>query len=244
VEELYEFEAECDRLRRERPLISDGEVDLVVSNCVLNLAKGEDKGRLFTEIHRVLKRGGRAVISDIVCDEDATESILADPQLWSGCISGAMREDVFLEMFERAGFYGVEILSRQAAPWQVIEGIEFRSVTVRAFKGKEGPCLERNQAIVYQGPWRCVCDDDGHTLYRGKRMAVCDKTFSILTDPAGPYAGRISPVPPREEIPIERADAFDCTRDAFRHPRETKGMEYQQSLPAAGETACGPGCCE
>ncbi|MBN1341769.1 MAG: methyltransferase domain-containing protein [Phycisphaerae bacterium] len=243
VEHLYEFQAECDRLRRKEPLISDASVDVVVSNCVLNLARPEDKGTLFAEMHRVLRRGGRAVISDIVCDEDPTPSILSDPDLWSGCIAGAMREDVFLEMFERAGFYGIEIVSRQDEPWQTIEGIEFRSMTVQAFKGKEGPCIERNQAVVYKGPWRCVCDDDGHTLYRGQRMAVCDKTFDIMTNPAGPYAGQIVSVAPREDVPLDKAGAFDCNRSVTRHPRETKGLEYRPTVTAKEGSCCGPDCC-
>ena len=244
VEDLYEFQAECDRLRNDEPLISDASVDVVVSNCVLNLARPEDKGKLFAEMHRVLRRGGRAVISDIVCDEDPTPSILADPELWSGCIAGAMREDVFLEMFEQAGFYGVEVLSRQDDPWQVIDGIEFRSVTVRAFKGKEGPCIERNQAVIYTGPWKCVCDDDGHTLYRGRRMAVCDKTFEIMTNPEGPYARQIVAVPPREEVPLDEATPFDCTRSDTRHPRETKGQDYNTTRTTSSDY-CGPDseCC-
>lgn len=154
-----------------------------------------------------------------------------------------MREDVFLKMFEEAGFYGIEVLVRQDAPWQVIEGIEFRSVTVHAFKGKEGPCLERNQAMIYKGPWRCVCDDDGHTLYRGQRAAVCDKTFQIMTSPAGPYAGQVVPLPPREEIRLDEATAFDCRRSATRHPRETKGFEYRPTATPEEDSCCGPGCC-
>lgn len=81
VEELYEFQAECDRLRRQEPLIADAGVDVIVSSCVLNLTRPQDKGKLFAEMCRVLRRGGRAVIPDIVCDEDPTPSILADPEL-------------------------------------------------------------------------------------------------------------------------------------------------------------------
>jgi hypothetical protein len=179
-----------------------------------------------------------------VCDEDPTPSILADPQLWSGCIAGAFREDQFLEMFEQAGFYGIEILSRQAQPWQVIEGIEFRSMTVRAFKGKQGPCLERNQAVIYKGPWKFVRDDDGHTLYRGQRMAVCDKTFKILTNPLGPYSNDIVAVPPHAEIPLEQAGVFNCKGTGVRHPRETKGLEYHETVLSDGAACdCGPGGC-
>jgi len=180
----------------------------------------------------------------VVCDEDPTPSILADPNLWSGCIAGAFREDQFLEMFEQAGFYGIEILSRQTEPWQVIEGIEFRSVTVRAYKGKQGPCLERNQAVIYQGPWKMVRDDDDHIYHRGQRIAVCDKTFKILTNPDGPYSASILPVLPMVDIPLEDASPFDCKRTSRRHPRETKGMEYRETILSEGTTCdCGPGEC-
>ena len=110
IDGLAAFEYECNALRKEQPLIPDNSVNVVISNCVLNLVRPEDKQKLFQEIHRVLKRGGRAVISDIVCDEDPTPKIMNDPELWSGCIAGAFREDVFLKMFEEAGFYGIEIL--------------------------------------------------------------------------------------------------------------------------------------
>jgi len=245
VEDVMRFEAECDRLRRESPLVPDESVDVVVSNCVLNLVRPEDKVRLFREIHRVLRRGGRAVISDIVCDEDPTQSIQEDPSLWTGCIAGAFREDSFLAMFENAGFYGIEILARQDRPWRVIEGIEFRSVTIRAFKGKEGPCLERNQAVIYRGPWKQVRDDDGHVLHRGKRMAVCDKTFRILTDQNGPYAPSMVSVEPYEEIPLEEARPFDCKGSGFRHPKQTKGQDYTETRIDGGEACCDPeqGCC-
>lgn len=243
IARLGEFEAYCQRLRREEPLLADDTVDVIVSNCVLNLVRPEDKARLFREMHRVLRPGGRAVISDVVCDEDPTPSIMNDPDLWSGCIAGAFREDRFLEMFEEAGFYGIEILSRQEKPWQVIDGIEFRSMTVRAFKGKEGPCMERNQAVVYQGPWKQVRDDDGHVLHRGQRMAVCDKTFRIMTNPAGPYAGQIVGVEPIEHIPLDQAKSFDCRRSVARHPRETKGLEYHDTVTSDQEPCCGSDCC-
>ncbi len=212
------------RERREHPMISTASVDVVVSNCVLNLVDPRAKSVLFQEMHRVLKRGGRAVISDIVSDEDVPEHLRADPKLWSGCISGAFREDLFLKAFEDAGFYGIEILARDEKPWQTVEGIEFRALTLRAFKGKEGPCLDRHQAVIYRGPWRSVTDDDGHTLFRGQRMAVCDKTFHIYS--AEPYSHDVEGVEPYENIPLGEAAPFDCRKDATRHPRESKGLDY------------------
>jgi len=79
----------------------------------------------------------------------------------TGC--GDKKFRIALEMFEEAGFYGIEILSRQTEPW----------------------------------PWRMVIDDDAHTLLRGQRMAVCDKTFHLMTDPKGPYAGLVLPIMPK-----------------------------------------------
>src|SRR5262249_34484639 len=118
----------------------------------------------------------------------------------------------------RPAFMESRILKRDAQPWRTVEGIEFRSITVRAMKGKQGPCWDCNQAVIYRGPWRKVEDDDGHTLVRGQPMAVCEKTFLIYT--SEPYAGAIIPVPPLEPAAVENAPPFDCSRDTIRHPRE------------------------
>lgn len=228
----------ADELRRNRPLVADGEVDVVVSNCVLNLVGGGEKPRLFREIYRVLRNGGRAVISDIVSDEAVPHELQQDPELWSGCISGALTETGFLEAFEAAGFHGVRILERQEEPWRTVAGIEFRSLTAEAFKGKEGPCFERRQAVIYKGPFREVLDDDGHRMRRGERYAVCDKTFRLYQQE--PYRQHFVPVAPLEPVPLDSAPPFDCTRTALRHPRETKGQDYQVTTEAK---ACEPGSC-
>jgi ubiquinone/menaquinone biosynthesis C-methylase UbiE len=240
--DLARFESYCTLIKQERTLVADGSIDLILSNCVLNLVRPEDKMQLFSEMFRALRRGGRAAISDIVSDEDVPEELQRDPELWSGCISGAFREDAFLEAFDRAGFYGMEVVKRDARPWRTIRGIEFRSVTVIAYKGKQGPCWERKQAVIYRGPWRKVIDDDGHVLERGKRAAVCDKTFQIYS--RAPYADQIIPVEPLETIPLEEARSFDCKRSALRHPRETKGIGYDLT-DLSGASCCEPGgsCC-
>ncbi len=240
--DLASFEAYCARIKEERPLVAEEAVDVVLSNCVLNLVRPEDKKQLFAEMFRVVRRGGRVAISDIVADEDVPEELRRDPELWSGCISGAYREDAFLDVFDRAGFYGMEIVKRDEQPWRTVQGIEFRSVTVVAYKGKQGACWERKQAVVYRGPWRKVIDDDGHVLERGKRMAVCDKTFQIYS--REPYAEDIFPVEPLENVPFEEAAAFDCKRSTVRHPRESKGMDYDVT-DTSGAACCEPGedCC-
>ncbi|MBK6313798.1 MAG: methyltransferase domain-containing protein [Blastocatellia bacterium] len=240
--DLARLEAFCAEVRADRPLVADDSVDVVLSNCVLNLVRPEDKVRLFEEMFRVVRRGGRVAISDIVSDEDVPLEMQRDTDLWSGCISGAFREDAFLEAFDRAGFYGMEVVKRDEMPWRIVDGIEFRSVTVVAWKGKQGPCLERNQAVIYRGPWKKVIDDDGHVLERGKRMAVCDKTFGIYG--REPYADQVVRVAPYDEIPLEEASQFDCRRTAVRDARETKGLDYHVT-DLSGPECCEPGsdCC-
>lgn len=241
LEGLATLEAFRESIMRDEPLVADDSVDVILSNCVLNLVDPAFKTQMFAEMYRVLKRGGRVAISDIVSDEDVPEHLQKDPELWSGCISGSFREDLFLKAFERAGFHGIRLEKRDELPWQVVEGIEFRSVTVTAWKGKEGPCFERKQAVIYTGPWRKVVDDDGHTLVRGERVAVCDKTYHLLT--GGPYEGQTIGVEAYDAPTLEDAIPFDCSRTALRHPKETKGEDYKVTA-APGDEACGPeGCC-
>jgi arsenite methyltransferase len=233
--DLSSLEDAAAKLRSEAPLISDASVDLVVSNCVLNLVRAPDKPQLVREIFRVLKVGGRIAISDIVSDEPVPAELQADPELWSGCVSGAFEEQEILRELEAAGFHGIAIDQWSAAPFRVVDGIEFRSVTITAHKGKQGPCFEANQAVIYRGPWKQVLDDDGHLLRRGERAAVCAKTYKLLT--AAPYLAEIIPVPPRVEIPEAERALFDCSRTTPRHPRESKGLEYRVTTEASA-------CCE
>ncbi|MDQ6913743.1 MAG: methyltransferase domain-containing protein [Verrucomicrobiota bacterium] len=230
----------AQELRVKHPLVASDSVDVVVSNCVLNLVEANAKRQLFEEIFRVLKIGGRAVISDIVCDEEVPQHLQNDPELWSGCISGALTEDGFVSAFTDAGFYGVQILKRDEQPWQTVEGIEFRSVTIEAFKGKQGPCVERNQAVIYRGPFKEVLDDDNHRMERGRRYAVCDKTYNIYRK--APYAEFFEHIEPITPIPLESAQPFDCSRTALRHPKETKGQDYSATTEAS-QCCDGGGCC-
>lgn len=228
-------------LRIRQPLIASDAVDVVVSNCVLNLVEGGSKRRLFEEIFRVLRKGGRAVISDIVSDEPVPENLQNDPELWSGCISGALTEGEFLRAFSSAGFYGLQILKRDDQPWRTVAGIEFRSMTVTAYKGKQGPCFERNQAVIYLGPFKEVLDDDGHRLERGLRHAVCDKTYQLYKKE--PYRSFFAFVDPLTPVPPESATPFDCTGARLRHPKETKGHDYNVTTQAGQCCDGGNGAC-
>src|SRR5438552_9008707 len=230
----------AEELRVKHPLIASDSIDIVVSSCVLNLVEPKSKRQLFDEIFRVLKKGGRAVICDIVSDEEVPEEMQNDPELWSGCISGALTEEGFLQAFEHAGFYGIQILKRDAQPWRTVQGIEFRSVTIEAFKGKQGECFERNQAVIYRGPFKEVLDDDNHRMERGKRYAVCDKTYNLYKK--APYREFFELVDPIVDVPSAEAKPFDCSRTALRHPKETKGQDYRLTSKPKSQCCDGGGC--
>ena len=228
-------------LRVKRPLVGSDSIDVVVSSCVLNLVEPKSKRQLFDEMFRVLKKGGRAVICDIVSDEEVPQEMQNDPDLWSGCISGALTEDSFLAAFENAGFYGIQILKRAVQPWRTVQGIEFRSVTIEAFNGKQGECFERNQAVIYRGPFKEVLDDDNHRLERGRRYAVCDKTYNLYKK--APYREFFEFVDPLVDLPLADAKPFDCSRTALRHPKETKGQDYDVTTEAESKCRDGGSCC-
>src|SRR6266496_3566042 len=230
-----------EELRVKQPLVANDSIDVVVSNCVLNLVEPKSKRQLFEEIFRVLKKGGRAVISDIVSDEAVPEEMQSDPELWSGCISGAFTEEGFLAAFEKAGFYGIQILKRDRDPWRTVQGIEFRSMTIEAFKGKQGECFERHQAVIYRGPFKEVLDDDNHRMERGRRYAVCDKTYNLYKK--APYREFFEFVDPIADVPLAEAKPFDCSRTALRHPKETKGQDYNATTEPDNKCCDGGSCC-
>ena len=171
---LRDLEAFLNRMRAEQPMIADKSIDVVVSNCVLNLVAPEEKPILFDELFRVLKPGGRAVISDIVSDQEVPLELQQDAELWSGCLSGALTLSDFLQAFEDAGLEDIRLLSVQSEPWQTVEGIEFRSVTVQAFRPEEeepadvAGCCSTGERFLYAGPFKAVVDDAGIAYTRGE----------------------------------------------------------------------------
>jgi ubiquinone/menaquinone biosynthesis C-methylase UbiE len=236
--ELSALQAEQSRLRSEHPMIADDSVDLVVSNCVLNLVRDEDKTQLIEEVYRVLKPGGRIAISDIVSDEAIPAELKADPKLWSGCISGAFEERGFLAALEEAGFVGIEISEWSDEPWQVVEGIEFRPVVLTAKKPLSGRTLDGNQAIIYRGPWAEVKDDQGRVLKRGERVAVSTKTFEMLT--SAPFSAQIIGIEPSVVIPEDALKSWDCCRPKRREPAESKagGQAGQTTRSSSPDSCC------
>jgi len=81
---------------------------------------------------------------------------------------------------------------------------------VIAYKGKDGPCFDHKQAVIYRGPFREVVDDDGHVLRRGARTAVCEKTFGLLS--REPYRSHVDLVEPRVPVPPDGVRPFPRRR--------------------------------
>lgn len=218
--------------RTNTPLIKDNSIDLVVSNCVLNLVTDNDKAQMIQEIFRVTKPGGRVAISDIISDEYVPDHLKQDPHLWSGCISGALQEHEFMQAFIQAGFVAVTYDKWENQPWQVVEGIEFRSATITAVKPTGTDCIDKGHAVIYKGPFSEVYDDEGHVFFRGQRMAVCERIFKLLTQET--YADNFVGIAPEEQW---EGKAWCCAREAIRPVADTKNKIHQDSSNS------GTSCC-
>ena len=90
--------------------VESGSVDVIISNCVINLAP--DKDKVFREAYRVLRPGGRMMVSDIVTKGELPKDIREDPDAWAGCVAGALDESVYLEKLRGVGFKDVKVLSK------------------------------------------------------------------------------------------------------------------------------------
>lgn len=112
--------------------VEDGSVDIVISNCVVNLAP--DKSRVFKEAYRVLKLGGRIYLSDIVLLKNLSEEQRNDNVLLAGCVGGALLKDDYLGVIEAAGFEVRVISEDKEISKRQYEGIPLESLKVEAVK--------------------------------------------------------------------------------------------------------------
>jgi SAM-dependent methyltransferase len=98
--------------------VGDGSIDVVMSNCVINLSP--DKGRTFQEAFRVLKPGGRLTISDIVLLQDLPDFIKKSIEAYIGCVSGAIMKDEYLQKIKSAGFQDVRVIDETLFPVEIM----------------------------------------------------------------------------------------------------------------------------
>ena len=170
--------------------IADDSVDVVVSNCVLNLVP--DKRRAFAETFRVLKPGGELHFSDVFSDRRLPRQLLADPVLLGECLAGALYVEDFRRLLAELGVADARVCARSpialtdAAIEQRIGFAQFESITWRAFKlPLEDRCEDYGQVATYQGSLgghpHAFDLDDHHRFENGRPARVCGNTADMLS---------------------------------------------------------------
>jgi SAM-dependent methyltransferase len=163
--------------------VENGVADLVISNCVINLAP--DKKKVFQEMYRVLKPGGRFTISDIVADQVVPQYLVHDREKWGDCLSGALPASDYIGDMVAAGFVGVHQI--KFIPWQTIDGVHFLSLTLTGYKLAPAEGLNDARFATLRGPFKQVIDERGRTHTRGVPQAIDARTASLLrTEPFAP----------------------------------------------------------
>ncbi|RIA89135.1 arsenite methyltransferase [Glomus cerebriforme] len=169
--------------------IENESIDVVISNCVLNLSPNKKKA--FSEIFRVLKPGGELYFSDVFSGRRIPEDLVKDPVLFGECLSGALYIEDFRRILTNLGYPEYRILSKQKIELhsseieQKIGMIDFYSITVRTFKLPfEDRCENYGQVAIYKGtleeaPNSFVLDDD-HVFKINESVPVCGNTATIL----------------------------------------------------------------
>jgi SAM-dependent methyltransferase len=169
--------------------LPDNSVDLVVSNCVLNLST--DKEATYREIFRVLKPGGELFIADVFADRRVPEALRQDPVLYGECLSGAMYTEDFRRLLLSLGVHDYRLFASRRLTINNAEieakvgNIRFYSLTVRAFKlDLEDRCEDHGQVATYLGtvsgqPHQFVLDNH-HTFETGRPMLVCGNTAAMV----------------------------------------------------------------
>jgi len=170
--------------------IADGSIDVVISNCALNLSP--DKAKVFAEIYRVLKPGGELLFSDVFASRRLPANVASDPLLVGECLGGALYVEDFRRLMAATGWADFRLLSRRTIaighPYAelLVGDTTFWSMTVRAFKlaGLEDCCEDYGQVATYLGTmpdWpNAFVLDDHHRFIAGKPMLVCGNTAAMV----------------------------------------------------------------
>lgn len=171
--------------------IADNSVDIVVSNCVINLSS--DKEKVFSEIFRILKPGGELYFSDIFTNRRLSEDLSSDPVLLGECLGGALYIEDFRRMMAKSGFLDYRIVSKGVITLEDEEiqqkagMIDFYSMTIRSFKCDfEDICEDYGHVAYYKGtikeaPHAFILDDH-HIFQTGKPVLICGNTSKMLSE--------------------------------------------------------------
>lgn len=172
--------------------IEPGSIDIIISNCVLNLV--EDKTKVLKAAYELLRPGGEMYFSDVYADRRIPTTLQQNKVLWGECLSGALYWNDFLRQAKEAGFTDPRSVSNSPITidneelQELVQDIQFFSVTYRLWKidGLESDCEDYGQAVAYRGGIPHVGHtfslDDHHDFPKGKVMTVCGNTYKMLYD--------------------------------------------------------------
>ena len=172
--------------------IADGSVDVVISNCVINLSP--EKEKVFSEIFRVLKKGGELYFSDVFADRRVPDEVYADPVIRGECLGGAMYLEDFRRLMARVGFTVCRYVSKRRVTVdnkEIEKGVgdvRVYSCTVRAFKldDLEDCCEDYGQVAIYKGTIPGYPDyfdlDSDHRFYTNIQKSVCGNTCAMVQE--------------------------------------------------------------
>lgn len=163
--------------------LKDSCADIVISNCVINLSP--DKRQTYREIFRILRPGGRLVISDIITDTPVPATIKNNVLYRGECLGGAMQQEELVAMLTASGFVAVHLVKR--FPYRQVEGMDFFSLTYQAqrpqLEKKVDPDETRSHAtVIYRGPQSAVFTESGTLLVKGRRTGVPLSDLALLDD--------------------------------------------------------------
>ena len=156
--------------------VEDATVDVIISNCVINLAPA--KRPVFHEMFRVAKPGGRFTISDIVSDRTVPQYLVHDVDKWGECLSGALSLSEYMAGMLEAGFFGIHV--NKSSPWRVIDGIHFISITVTGYKLPSRTSIAGVKYATLCGPFSRVVDERGAAYQRGIPQPIGCETAELL----------------------------------------------------------------
>lgn len=172
--------------------IEKGSIDLIISNCVINLV--QDKLKVLSDAFELLKPGGEIYFSDVYSDRRIPAHLRANQVLWGECLSGALYWNDFLKTARKAGFTDPRAVENHPITVEneeleeLLGDIKFFSVTYRLFKidGIEEDCEDYGQAVAYKGGIANVGNtfslDDHHDFEKGRILSVCGNTYRMLNE--------------------------------------------------------------
>jgi SAM-dependent methyltransferase len=188
--------------------VPDASVDVVAQNCLFNIFEPADLNQALSEAYRVLKPGGRLIMSDPIATRPIPPHLQQDERLRALCLSGALTYDEYIQHLIAIGFGQVEIRARR--PYRLLDVQSYRletplllesldSVSFKVPVPDDGACVFTGKTAIYSGADSSLDDGAGHRLERGVPLAVCDKTaakfsrqFSqdvIVTESTWHYSG-------------------------------------------------------